>query len=117
VIALLDRLTFERGLPEAITCDNGTEFTSRRFDAWAYPHRVALEFIRPGRPMENGTIESYDGRLRDECLSQHWFASLTEARDILRAWKEDYNEARPHSSLEDRTPNEVAERVLAWASG
>jgi putative transposase len=117
VTAALDRLIFERGVPEAITCDNGTEFTSRHFDAWAYDHGIILDFIRPGRPVENGTIESFNGRLRDECLSQHWFASLAEAREILQAWKKDYNEVRPHSSLGDRTPKEVAERVLAWATG
>jgi putative transposase len=90
VTAALDRMIFERGL---------------------------LDFIRPGRPVENGTIESFNGRLRDECLSQHWFESLAEARDILQAWRTDYNEVRPHSSLENRTPKEVAERVLSWATG
>lgn len=117
VTAALDRMIFERGLPNSITCDNGTEFTSRHFDAWAYEHRITLDFIRPGRPVENGTIESFNGRLRDECLSQHWFESLAEARDILQAWRTDYNEVRPHSSLENRTPKEVAERVLSWATG
>ena len=116
VTRLLDRLVFERGVPEAITCDNGTEFTSRHFDAWAYQHHIVLDFIRPGRPVENGTVESFNGRLRDECLSQHWFASLAEAREILQAWRKDYNEIRPHSSLENRTPKEVADRVLAWAT-
>jgi len=97
--------------------DNGTEFTSRHFDAWAWSKGIRLDFIRPGRPVENGTIESFNGRLRDERLSQHWFRSLDEARQILDDFKQDYNGFRPHSSLENRTPNEVAERLLAWATG
>lgn len=112
----LDRMIFERGLPNAITYDNGTEFTSRHFDAWEYERRITLDFIRPGRPVEIGTIESFNGQLREECLSQYWFESLAEARDILQAWRTDYNEVRPHSSLENRTPKEVAERVLSWAA-
>jgi putative transposase len=117
VCATLDRVVTERGVPEAITLDNGTEFTSRWFDAWAWSKQIQLDFIRPGRPVENGTIESFNGRLRDECLSQHWFRSLDEAQQILDDFRKDYNEFRPHSSLENRTPNEVAERLLAWAAG
>jgi putative transposase len=117
VTKALDQVIAVRGVPEAVTLDNGTEFTSRVFDSWAFQHRISLDFIRPGRPVENGTIESFNGRLRDECLSQHWFHSLDEARKILDDFKRDYNEIRPHSSLENRTPNEVAERLLAWASG
>lgn len=115
--AMLDQVIAERGVPDAITLDNGTEFTSRHFDAWAWSKGIRLDFIRPGRPVENGTIESFNGRLRDECLSQHWFRSLDEARQILDDFKQDYNGFRPHSSLENRTPNEVAERLLAWATG
>lgn len=117
VTRALDKVIVERGATDAITLDNGTEFTSRVFDAWAFDRKIALDFIRPGRPVENGTIESLNGKLRDECLSQHWFHSLDEAREILDAFRRDYNEVRPHSSLENRTPNEVAERLLAWAAG
>ncbi len=76
----------------SITVDNGTEFTSRHFDSWAYFRSIAIDFIRPGRPVENAYIESFNGRLREECLSQHWFRDLAEARSILRAWRRDYNE-------------------------
>ena len=91
--------------PKAITVDNGSEFVSRAMDAWAYAHDVRLDFIRPGKPVENAFIESFNGKLRDECLNSHVFASVAEAQVVLDAWREDYNAVRPHSALQDRTPN------------
>jgi hypothetical protein len=95
------------GKPESITCDNGSEFAGRLLEAWAMEHGVQLIFIRPGRPMENGFIESFNGRLRDECLNVEWFQSLEEARQKLVAWRHHYNHQRPHSALRDRTPASV----------
>jgi putative transposase len=95
----------ERGrLPESITVDNGSEFSGRALEAWAMSNEVQLCFIRPGRPVENGFIESFNGRLRDECLNVEWFSSLDDARRKLAKFREHYNRERPHSSLADRTP-------------
>ena len=91
-------------LPESITVDNGSEFCSRALEAWAMSNEVQLCFIRPGRPVENGFIESFNGRLRDECLNVEWFSSLDDARRKLAKFREHYNRERPHSSLADRTP-------------
>jgi hypothetical protein len=101
----LIRVCMEQGtLPESITCDNGSEFTSRAMEAWVMEHGVRLAFIRPGRPTENGFAESFNGRLRDECLRVSWFPTLGEARRRLAMWREYYNEQRPHSALHDQTP-------------
>ena len=97
----------QRGAPTAITVDNGGEFVSRAMDAWAYAHDVRLDFIRPGKPVENAFIESFNGRLRDECLNAHVFSSTVEAQRVLDAWRHDYNHVRPHSALQDRTPAEM----------
>jgi putative transposase len=107
VAAALSRVLQRRSAPTAITVDNGGEFVSRAMDAWAYAHDVRLDFIRPGRPVENAFIESFNGKLRDECLNTHVFTSVAEAQKILDAWREDYNLVRPHSSLQDRTPAAV----------
>ena len=112
VTEVLDEAIRERGRPEWLTMDNGTEFTSNVFDAWAYDRKIKLNFITPGRPCENGLIESFNGRFRDECLNQHWFVTLEEAQQISDAWKEDYNQVRPHSSLDNLTPSEYAEKLL-----
>jgi putative transposase len=104
VSQILDRVIAKRGKPAIITLDNGTEFTSNHFDEWAYRTKVALDFIQPGRPMENGHIESFNGRLRDECLNANWFESLDEARQVVEDWRVDYNEVRPHSSLGQLPP-------------
>ena len=101
---MLDRLIAEQGKPDVITLDNGTEFTSKHFDAWAYQRGTKLDFIRPGKPVENCFIESFNGRVRDECLNVHWFETLDEARRILEDWRMDYNVMRPHSSLSDQVP-------------
>ena len=106
VVRAFDRLASMRPLPMAITVDNGTEFTSRALDEWAWRHRVQLDFIRPGKPVENGMIESFNGRLRDECLNTNVFTSIDDARRTLEAWRQDYNEHRPHSSLGHLTPRE-----------
>ncbi len=107
VAAALSRVLQHRPSPQAITVDNGGEFVSRAMDAWAYAHDVRLDFIRPGKPVENAFIESFNGKLRDECLNSHVFASVAEAQVVLDAWRDDYNLVRPHSSLQDRTPAAV----------
>ena len=107
VAAALTLIVGRRGAPTAIVVDNGGEFVSRAMDAWAYAHDVRLEFIRPGKPVENAFIESFNGRLRDECLNAHVFGSTVEAQHVLDAWRDDYNHVRPHSSLQDRTPAAV----------
>ncbi len=108
VAEVLDRVGRERDLPRSIVCDNGPEFTSRALDQWAYERGIELSFIRPGKPVENAFIESFNGTLREECLNEHWFMSLREAKREIEAWRVDYNEVRPHSSLVNLTPAEFA---------
>ena len=96
----------ERGLPKRITVDNGTEFTSRVLDHWAYWQHVALAFSRPGKPLDNTFIEAFNGTLRRECLSLHWFLNLEDLQQTLTTWRDDYNHHRPHSSLADVPPAE-----------
>lgn len=108
VAAALDKVVALRGAPKSITVDNGTEFASKAMDHWAYLNGVHLDFIRPGRPVENGYIESFNGRLRDECLNVEVFFTLADARRKLAIWFDDYNHHRPHSALADRTPAEFA---------
>jgi putative transposase len=108
VVAVLDRLAISRGLPQTIVLDNGPEFQSRALDAWAHRCGVRLQFIRPGKPVENAFIESFNGRLRDECLNQHWFLSLSDARRIIESWRVSYNTARPHRGLRGLTPTQYA---------
>src|SRR4030042_4837949 len=97
-------------LPEVIVIDNGPEFIRNALDVWAYHRGVKLTFIRPGKPVENAYIESFNGRLRDECLNENWFLTLEHARMIIEQWRVDYNTARPHSSLENLTPEEFIRR-------
>ncbi len=106
VIRVLERLIGERGRPENVRSDNGPEFTSRRMLSWAEDWKVGLVHIQPGRPMQNGHVESFHGRLRDECLNASWFRTLNDVRCTLAAWREEYNCERPHSSLDYRTPYE-----------
>jgi len=108
VVSVLERLAETRGLPDVITIDNGPEFAGRALDEWAYRHGVKLNFIRPGKPIENAFAESFNGRLRDECLNTNWFMNLKHARDIIEDWRIDYNQVRPHSSLNGMTPMEYA---------
>ncbi len=98
VVGVLEKLAETRGLPEVITVDNGPEFTGKVMDEWAYRMGVKLSFIRPGRPIENAFAESFNGRLRDECLNTNWFMSVRHAREIIENWQQDYNEVSPHSS-------------------
>ena len=107
-MSVLERLAETRGLPNVITTDNGPEFAGRALDEWAYRRGVKLNFIRPGKPIENAYVESFIGRLRDECLNENWFMNLKHARDIIENWRRDYNEVRPHSSLNGRAPMEYA---------
>lgn len=111
VVACLEGLKKLRGLPKSITVDNGPEFISKALDAWAYRNGVKLQFIRPGKPVENAFIESFNGRLRDEFLNVETFATLEEVRVKLEAWKYDYNTARPHGSIDGKTPLEYAKQV------
>ena len=104
VTRALDQAMVRYGQPKIITSDNGTEFTSNHFDQWAYRREIQLDFIAPGRPMDNGFIESFNGKFRDECLNMHWFESLTEARRLIEQWRFEYNEMRSHSSLGNRAP-------------
>lgn len=108
VIRVLERLNEERGRPESIRSDNGPEFTSRVFLAWAEQCQIILVHIQPGKPMQNGHVESFNGRLRDECLNTHWFTNLADAREKIERWRREFNGERPHSSLDYRTPNEFA---------
>ena len=115
VIEVLERLADLRGLPRAIVADNGPEFAGRALDLWAHERGVAIDFIRPGKPVDNAFVESFNGRLRDECLNENWFQSLGEARDVIENWREDYNQVRPHRSLGGRTPSEYARALSTLA--
>ena len=106
VIATLNKLALTRGLPQRITLDNGPEFRSSAFCAWAKEHNVDLHFIEPGKPMQNGFIESFNGIFRHECLSANWFTSLTDACQRIEYWRNEYNTDRPHGSIKDNTPEE-----------
>jgi putative transposase len=108
VVGVLDRLADIRGLPGIITIDNGPEFAGRVLDEWAYRNDVKMNFIRPGKPIENAYIESFNGRFRDECLNTNWFINLKHARAVIEEWRKDYNEVRPHSALKGFTPKEYA---------
>jgi putative transposase len=104
VVAVLEQLRRTIGRPERIAIDNGPEFISKALDAWAYRNGVQLEFSRPGKPTDNAFVESFNGRVRDECLNQHWFASLEEVRTIVEGWRIEYNTERPHRALGQQTP-------------
>jgi putative transposase len=106
----LDRIIETRSCPRMIVSDNGTEFTSNAILAWQQEREVEWHYIAPGKPMQNGFVESFNGRLRDECLNEHLFHNLNEARQIIEAWRIDYNTNRPHTSLNGLTPTEFAAR-------
>ena len=108
VARVLDRLAAAVGLPQTIVVDNGPEFAGRTLDAWAYARGVSLRFIRPGKPIENAYVESFNGKFRDECLNEHWFVNLVDAKTVIEAWRIDYNTVRPHSSLGGHTPDQFA---------
>ena len=104
VTRVLERLVRERGMPGCIVADNGPEFTGRAVDQWAYERGLRLAFIEPGRPMQNAYVESFNGKFRDECLNEHWFVSVADARAIIEEWRQMYNRDRPHSALGYATP-------------
>jgi putative transposase len=106
VVRVLDRLLAERDCPAQLVLDNGPELISRVLEEWAHQHAVTLHFIDPGKPIQNAHCESFHGRLRDECLNEHWFLGLRDAQHIVEAWRQDYNRERPHSALAYRTPEE-----------
>lgn len=108
VTRVLERVMEARGVPGSIRCDNGPEFTSLYFAEWCRDRGVTVNHIQPGKPVQNGYVESFNGRFRDECLNTNWFANLTDARLKIAAWRKEYNEQRPHSSLAYRTPDEFA---------
>jgi putative transposase len=117
VTRVLDEIIAERGMPQAIRCDNGPELTSRHFLAWSIERQIELLHIQPGKPTQNARIESFHGRLREECLAVSWFQNLFDARRKIAAWKKEYNEERPHSSLGYLTPNEFATAMRAAEPG
>lgn len=117
VVRVLEQAVRFRGLPAAIRTDQGPEFTGRALDQWAYRNGVQLKLIEPGKPTQNAYIESFNGKFRDECLNEHWFTSLAEARILISAWRRDYNENRPHSALNYQTPAEFAARYRSGQLG
>ena len=116
VVRVLEHLAGTRGLPRAIVLDNGPEFVSHALDQWAHRRGVALQFIEPGKPVQNAYVESFNGRFRDECLNESWFVSLADAQHTIEAWRVDYNVTRPHSGLDSRTPHEFAMTLRGTAS-
>ena len=113
IVSSLNLLKLTKKMPEMIVCDNGPEFISQNMDVWAYQNKVQLKFIQPGKPTQNAFVESFNGKLREECLSQHWFLNLNHAQQIVEEWRIDYNELRPHRSLKMKTPNEFAKEYKA----
>jgi len=113
VVGVFDRLREIREVPEIVVTDNGPEFTGRALGEWVLNHNVKLSFIRPGKPIENAFIESFNGRFRDECLNEHWFRTVEDARVRIEAWRHEYNAERPHSSLGHLTPAEFARQTEA----
>lgn len=111
VVRILDRLRVLRGIPGTIVCDNGPEFVSKALSIWAEEKGVKLHFIEPGKPVQNCYIESFNGKLRDECLNQHWFMSLNDAKRKIESWRVSYNTDRPHSGINGSTPQEFAKRI------
>jgi putative transposase len=108
VVTALNRIVALRGTPMTIKTDNGSEFISKVMDRWAYERAIEMDFSRPGKPTDNAKVESFNGRLREECLNANWFLSLEDAQCKIEAWREHYNETRPHSALNWQTPAEFA---------
>ena len=115
VSRVLDRLALSRGLPKVIRTDNGKEFCGKAMVAWAHEHGVQFRLIEPGKPNQNAYIESFNGRLRDECLNEHWFPSLLHARTEIETWRREYNEERPKKALGGMTPSAYAEQLAMKA--
>ena len=110
VVRVLSLLIDLREKPETITCDNGPEFISKAVDEWAYKNNIKIDYINPGKPNENCFIESFNDKFRNECLNEHWFLNINQAREIIETWRNDYNDERPHSSLNDLTPVEFRKK-------
>ena len=119
VVATLDRLLSEGRSPKYLFVDNGSEFSGRTLDLWAYHHKVRIDFSRPGKPTDNSYVETFNGSLRDECLNVNWFDTLAQAKALIEAWRQDYNESRPHMSLGNASPAQVARqaRISAKSEG
>lgn len=117
VTRLLERVIEQRGRPRALRCDNGPEFTSRHFIGWCEANGITLIHIQPGKPMQNGYVESFNGRFRAECLNANWFLNLKDAREKIECWRQEYNSERPHSSLAYRTPDEFRKTCSELTSG
>lgn len=115
LVEVLDKAARSRTYPKAIVCDNGPEFVGRVLEQWAYAHDITLRFIQPGKPVQNCFVESFNGRFRDECLNEHWFTSMGDARAAIERWRNDYNEVREHSSLGGLAPAEFARRAMETA--
>ena len=114
---VLERLRQNGRRPEWIVSDNGPEFTGKAMDQWAFRNGVRQQFITPGRPVENAYVESFNGKMRDECLNENWFVDLADAREKIEAWRRDYNQVRPHSALGYQTPAEFAARGVEIGGG
>lgn len=112
VVDTLNRLVARRGRPMCVFADNGSEFSGRLMDMWAYHHGVRIDFSRPGKPTDNAYIETFNGSLRDECLNVHWFDSIEHAKTIIEAWRRDYNESRPHMALNNVAPAVFARQAV-----
>jgi putative transposase len=108
VVDVCNRLVASRGAPARVFVDNGSEFSGRLLDLWAYHHGVQIDFSRPGKPTDNCFVETFNGSLRDECLNVHWFETLGEATEKIEAWRVEYNESRPHQGLKEMTPAQFA---------
>jgi putative transposase len=113
VVRILSRIRSQRGTPKMLCCDDDSEFTIQAMDLWASEVAVQIDFSRPGRPTDHAYVESFNGTLRAECLDAHWFTTLTEAKQLIEAWRREYNESRPHRALGGRTPNEFARELAA----
>ena len=111
VVDVCNQLVAQRRTPKRVFVDNGSEFSGRLLDLWAYHHGVQIDFSRPGKPTDNCFIETFNGSLRDECLNVNWFESLEDAKEKIEGWRRDYNESRPHQALNEQTPAEFA----AWS--
>jgi len=113
VVRVLHQIRQQRGAPQALFCDNGSEFTSQALDLWAYHNRVTIDFSRPRKPTDNAFVESFNGTLRSECLDAHWFTGPADAARLIESWRQEYNGSRPHRALGERTPDEFAREIAA----
>lgn len=111
VVSVLNKIAFFRGYPQEVLTDNGPEFTSNALSEWAFDKKINHLFIDPGKPIQNAYIESFNGKFREECLAEHWFKNIYEARDVIESWRIEYNTERPHSSLGNLTPSEYAQKL------